>query len=88
MKRGATLALDIIIVAVILLVVMVVIIYIFYTQTGAAKAGLEGISACESRGGSCKEACGPNEDGFYHYGGCPKKENQALEYCCIPVENE
>ncbi len=73
------------------LMVLFVAGYIFYKQTKAAQTGYEGLSSCQSRGGTCetKADCDfKHGEAFWHYG-CPEKTDttNTRDYCCI-VEKE
>jgi hypothetical protein len=76
------------------MIALFVIIYIFYSQAKGAQTGIQGLSSCQSRGGTCVDKtvrdiqANAGADCLFHYGGCvPKaKETNGLEYCCIPPE--
>jgi len=70
------------------MIALFVIIYIFYSQAKGAQTGIQGLSSCPSRGGTCQAQgqCQPPSQAFYHYG-CPENgKDKNSEYCCIPPE--
>jgi hypothetical protein len=72
------------------LMVLFVVGYIFYKQTKSAQTGYEGLSSCESRGGTCETKAGcdsKNGEAFWHYG-CPEKDKPGSDYCCVTEQQQ
>lgn len=87
-KKGAEIALNVVIIAVISLVVIVLVIAIF---TG--KLNLLSVKSgdCAVQGGKCAANCGSADDGTADYGTenpsitCPPKGDEA-QRCCLKIK--
>ena len=80
-KKGAEIALNVIIIAVIALLVLVVVIFIF---SGRSAVFSKGVSSCETIGGecldvSCLQATPPRPT---LAGDCQVPEGAPRKYCC------
>lgn len=81
-KRGVELSIQVIIVAVLALVVLIVLIVIFTGKTTFLANQTTGLTACESRGGSCEPNAIEGKQCFKDFGGCSGNK----PYCCIPIK--
>jgi len=81
-KKAQGLSLNMVIVAAIALIILVIIVAIF---TGRISVFGKGVSACSTKGGTCKEACVEGETEAFG-ARCPEEgQDDILDTCCIPV---
>jgi len=80
-KKAQTI--QVIIMMIVGLVVLGMLIYLGYKYILGPGEDIEKLGSCKGQGGQCKVQCSENEKSFYGIG-CPEKEGDPEEYCCIP----